>query len=260
MNAHWACLKAEILKGRRSFATWLSLIGTVANVLLFSLFYLFGPADGTLISPINPWRDFILVFFNGIAFMMLPLYVIILCSLVNFQEHRSETWTNLFTLPLSRWKLYWNKQLYILLHFIAAHLLFILGMVLSGLIIGLIKPGTGLLTAAPPLGLIASLGGQTIASVLGLLAFHHWLSWRFRHFIVPLTIGILGFVLSALLSPQWMGSPFFWYSIPLFYMPVATDMLEVPIYAGIGLHLWMSLFFFILFTAIGYWNVARRAV
>jgi hypothetical protein len=260
MSTFRACLQAEILKGKRSFATWLSLFGTGANVLLFSLFYLYGPTQGTPIAQHNPWEPFVLLFFNGIAFMMLPLYVIILTSLINFQEHRSGSWNNLFALPVSRWQLYSSKQLYTLLHFIAAHLLFIAGMLLSGALIGLFRPQSGLLDAWPPPGLIAALAGQTILAILGLLAFHHWISWRFRHFIIPLTIGILGFVLSALLSPMWEGSPFFWYSIPLFYMPVVNDILEVPIYAGVGLHLWMSLFYFLLFTGIGYWNVGRRTV
>jgi hypothetical protein len=260
MRTLWLCLKAEILKGRRSFATWLSLIGTLANVLLFSLFYLYGPVQGTPIQFENPWREFILLFYNGIAFMMLPLYVIILTSLINFQEHRTDSWSNMLTLPVSRWQLYWSKQLYTLLHFACAHLLFILGMLLSGGLIGILAPEKELLTAGPPLDLIAWLGFQTVLAILGLLAFHHWLSWRFRHFIVPLTIGILGFVLSALLSPMWEGSPFFWYSIPLFYMRGVKDTLEVRTYGGLGLHLWMSLLYFFLFTAIGSGNIARREV
>lgn len=257
MRVFWACLKAEVLKGQRSFATWLSLTGTLANVLLFSLFWLFKPTEGTPISDKNPWDEFTLLFFNGIAFMMLPLYVIILTNLINYQEHRSGAWLNLFTLPLSKWPIYWGKQVYTLLHFIAAHALFVIGMVLSGGLIGLLWPSSGLLGSLPSMSLILSLALQTVVSILGLLAFHHWISWRFRQFIIPLTIGILGFVLASLLGPMWTGSPYFWYSTPLLYMPVQMNAVEVPTFLGIGLHLWMSLAFFLGFTVFGYWDVRR---
>jgi hypothetical protein len=257
MSGFQAALKAEIQKGKNSFALWLSLFGTVANVVMFSLYFLFRPAPEGVGVEKAPWEAFIVLFYDSVSFMMLPLYVIILCSLITFQEHRSGSWMNLLSLPLTRWQLYSAKQVYTLLHFVAAHLLFIVSMLLAGLLIGLFYPASGLL-AFPPLGLIALLAAYTILSILGLLAFHAWISWRFSHFIIPLTIGIIGFVLAALLGPEWPGAVGFWYATPIVYMPEWRGLVEYESWGGLGLHYGASLFWFGFFTLIGYWDIRRR--
>lgn len=257
MSPHLLALKAEFLKGRHSFAYWLSLFGTGANVIMFSFYFLFQPNETIGQSLGKDWDGFILLFYNSVSFMMLPLYVIILCSLIAFQEHRSGSWVNLLSLPLSRWHLYWSKQLYTLLHFIAAHTLFIVGMVLAGWFIGLVFPQTGLLSL-PPLGLIVALAFKTVLSILGLLAFHSWMSWRFSHFIIPLTIGIIGFVLAALLGPEWVCAPWFWYASPIIYMPEVIGVVSYPQMLGLSLEYWTSLGWFVLFTTLGYFDIRKR--
>jgi len=257
MSGFQSALKAEFQKGKNSFALWLSLFGTVANVLMFSLYFLFRPESGSEGMERTPWEEFIVLFYDSVSFMMLPLYVIILCSLITFQEHRSGSWINLMSLPLTRWQLYWGKQVYILLHFMAAHLLFVFGMLLAGFLIGLLFPASGLLDL-PPFRLIASLATYTILSILGLLAFHAWVSWRFSHFIIPLTIGIIGFVLAAILGPEWPGAVGFWYATPIVYMPDWRGVVAYGSWAGIGIHYWASLLWFGVFTLIGYLDIRGR--
>lgn len=249
-------LKAEIRKSRNSFAVWLSLAGTLANAAIFFALSLWDDQRWAT-GGVNPWDAYVTGFFDGIAFMMLPLYVIILCTLVTFMEHRQGMWTNLLTLPVSRWQLYWNKQLFILLLFVAAHLLFIVVMLISGLILGLIKPSTGLLSFWPHFGQLAWLAFLTITSILGLLALHYWISLRFQAFIVPLTIGIIGFVTVSILGPEKWYLHLIPYAHPIQFMPDFKGEILLPRFAGLPISIWMSIIYFWLFTLLGYLDFRR---
>ncbi len=256
MYDFWPALLAEIRKAKGSFAVWLSLAGAVANVFIFLGISLWtidwaGTAG-------QPWRAYILAHYEGIAFMMLPLYVVILASLVAVQEHQPGMWSQLFTLPLSRGAIYFGKLFFVLLLFLAAHLLFILGMLASGLAAGLLAPASGLLEAAPSPGLIGLLAAKTFVSILGLLAFQYWLSLRFRHFIVPLTIGILGFVGVSIMGPDWPGANYLFYAYPIQFMPDFTgDIAPLPRWGGRLPGEWLSIGYFLLFGWLGYLDVRR---
>lgn len=210
---------AEIQKGRNSFAVWLSLVGTVANAVMLFLLMWWDASKWEESSFQNPWQTYVVGHYEGIAFMMLPLYVIILASLVTFMEHRRQMWIQLNTLPVERWKIYQAKQVYILLLFIAAHILFILAFLLTGFLLGIIKPDTGLLNHWPDGMQILELAGKTVFSILALLSLQYGLSMKFGHFIIPLTIGILGFVLASLLGPAWGYAFLNPYAYPIHFMP-----------------------------------------
>ena len=246
------CLKGEVLKSRNSFAVGLSLVGTVANVLLFFSLELFrGPR---VLTTDNPWNGYVQNHYAGIALMMLPLYVIILTSLVAFMEHRRQTWGQLLLLPVSRWNLYASKLAFTLGLFVVAHLLFIVGMLLSGGILGLVRPDSRLLTIGPDWSMIGQLARQTVVSILGLMALHYWLSLRFRHFIIPLTIGILGFVAVSLLGPDWTYLWLVPYGPPTQFMPALEGRVGAE---AVWLSQWTSALYFVLFTAIGFWDWKR---
>ena len=238
-------------------AVWLSLAGTAANVLLFLGLHL---AGGQVVGGFTAsgWEHYIANHYEGIAFMMLPLYVIILCSLVFLMEHRSEMWVQLYTLAISPRQVYLGKLAFLFLLFLGAHLLFILGMLFSGLLFGLLRPASGLLDGLPDLGQIAELSARTVLSILGLMGLHAWLSFRFKAFIVPLLIGILGYVVAGLLGTGW-----YWQ----FLNPYAPGFLFMPRYKGEAIipHLgWfsgaelMSIAYLGLFTALAFITLKRR--
>ncbi|MCB0582851.1 MAG: ABC transporter permease [Phaeodactylibacter sp.] len=259
MHTFLSCLNAELRKNRNSMAVWLSLAGTAANVLLFLGLHL---VDGELGGGFSAgsWREYITNHYAGIAFMMLPLYVIILCSLAFQMEHRQEMWVQLHTLPVAPQQVYLGKLAFLLLLFVGAHLLFILGMLLSGLLFGLIGPANKLLEELPSLGQIAGLSARTVLSILGLMGLHAWLSFRFSTFIVPLLIGILGYVVAGLLGADWPWQ---------FLNPYAPSFLFMPRYEGeiaAGQLGWlsaaelMSLAYLGLFTALALRALNRRRV
>lgn len=257
MRPFLICLKAEVLKSRNSMAVWLSLVGTAANLLIFlGLHLLGGQVAGGFAA--SDWRQYIINHYDGIAFMMLPLYVIILCSLVFLMENRSAMWVQLRALPISPRQVYLGKLGFLLLLFLAAHLLFIIGMVLTGFLYGFLRPETELMGSLPPPGLIAELAARTFLSILGLMGLHAWLSLRFRAFIVPLLIGILGYVVAGLLGTDWQWQ---------FLNPYAPGFLFMPLFKGEALagHLgWfspaeaMSIAYLGIFTAFAFRDMEQK--
>ena len=246
-------LIAEIHKGRHSFAWWLSWVGTIANAIMLFILMWWDEAKWEESTFENPWQTYVVGHYEGIAFMMLPLYVIILASLVTFMEHRRQMWVQLYTLPVERWKIYFSKQLYTLLLFIAAHFLFILALLFTGGILGIIKPDTGLLHSWPDGIQIMELAGKTIFSILALLSLQYGLSVRFRHFIIPLTIGILGFVLASLLGPDWEYAYLNPYAYPIHFMPEYLDQTDNG-----GIIFWIiNLMYFIGFNFI-FFSITKK--
>ena len=259
MDVFVAALRAEILKSRNSFAVWLSVLGTIGNMIIFFLINWFNFGPHLFGGEASDWEVYILNHYEGIAFMMLPLYVIILATLLTFMEHRSGTWALLMSLPSSRATVYSAKLAFGLLLFIAAHLFFVMGLFLSGLLTSLLHPELSMPIPAFPVKIIAILAIKTVFSIIALLGLHFWISLRFRHFIIPLTIGILGFVFTSILSPafpyQWLNP----YAFPICYMPAQLEMIELPSVGFWNLHDGMSMLWGLLFWCLGVWEVQRAA-
>jgi hypothetical protein len=248
---------AEFIKAKHSFAVWLSLFGTLANVLLFFSLHWLNPGKW---RGEGHWEDYILNFYEGVAFMMLPLYVVILAALVSFMEHRRGMWTHLFVLPLNRSQLYVGKLIYLLFHFLAAHLLFILGMLASGYLLGWLDPSYHFWEDRLPVFLIGTLAAKTFLSILGLLSLQYWLSLRFNHFIIPLTIGILGFVAVALLGADWPHISYIPFAPPVLYMQVFRGELILETWGPFSLAEVASMGFFLLFLIIGLIDFSQKRV
>ena len=242
---------AEIIKSKNSFAVWLSLFGTLGNTIIFFLINWFDLGPQQFGNGETDWVVFILNHFEGIAFMMLPLYVIILATLITFMEHRSGTWALIMTLPEQRAMVYLSKFIFGLLLFVAAHVLFVVSLFGSGLLMSLIHPDYSMPLWDFPLWLVIKLAAKTILSVFALLALHCWISLRFNHFIVPLTIGILGFVFTSILSPafpyQWINP----YAYPICYMPFHNGAITLPAWGFWRLHDGMSLAWGFVFIFLG---------
>ena len=96
-----------------------------------------------------------------------------------------------------------------------------------------------------------------------MIGFQYWLSQRWSNFIIPIGIGLLGFILSLILLNN---------SELIAYVPHAYPsmmMLKYGFYQSIlGLDEmgpltnieWYSLACFFLFIALGYWEESRKSI
>jgi hypothetical protein len=243
---------AEWQKAKGSMALWLAVLGTVFNVFLF--------AGVALVQhpPDLNWSAYLAIHYQGISTMMLPLFVIILCSLVHDLEHRNGHWELLQTSPVAPGALYLSKWIFMLQLFVVAHIVFVLGLLGTGFALGWLIDDFIALRQKPDWSELLQLIGLTIASVLGILSVHHWLSLAFSRFIVPLTIGILGFVVTLLL--QNGGWDYLWllpYAPPLEYVRY-WEQLPQPTWLGIYSGIWVSFGYGALALIGGYFWFLRR--
>jgi hypothetical protein len=260
MPSFSALLRAETRKARNSFVVWLTVLGTLGNMLIFAVLSWFNLGDHAFGTGQTDWEVYVLNHYDGIAFLMLPLFVIILATLLQVMEHRAGTWALLMSLPSSRGHVYLSKLVFGLLLFVVAHLLFIVGFLFSGLLLGVLRADLSLALLDFPLVLVLVLATKTVLSILALFALHLWLGLRFPQFIIPLTIGILGFVLSSLLSPafpyQWLNP----YAYPICYMPHHHGAITLPTLGFWSLHDGMSVFWAILLGLGGVADLRRMAI
>src|ERR1700722_12734080 len=98
----------ELVKLKNTFALWLTLFGALFLPLLLFTTYLFEAKEFLPAPNVNPWYDYLLRTFNGCCFFSLGFILLIIGLILNI-EHKANSWKHLFTLPVSRRKLYFNK-------------------------------------------------------------------------------------------------------------------------------------------------------
>lgn len=246
------CFEAEVRKAQNSLAFWLSFLGTSGIIIAFFGILLLGTENFLPTEDESPWKNFFMVYYEGTAFMLLPLFAIITAALVCYVEYSNGMWKQLLISTASRTHIYLSKLLLTYLMIIAAHLYFIILMLLSGLLLGFLRPELQLYQSFPDLLFLGKLAYKTILSVGSMLAIQFWISMRFRSFIVALGAGVIGFVLSSLLVDSWAHSTYLPYTYPLLYLKpehLHTGLSTIEIY-NIVLFLLCTLFGLIDFQKI----------
>ncbi|MEK6478462.1 ABC transporter permease [Catalinimonas sp. 4WD22] len=247
-------LEAEILKAKNSLALWLSLLGTTGIIVAFFFIILFGTENFVPSGEAHPWRHFFLAYYEGTAFMLLPLFAIIIATLVCYVEYSNNMWKHLLISTANRSELYLSKLLLTYLMIITAHFLFIILMLISGVILGLIRPDLKLFNTAPDMIFLFKLAFKTIISIGAMLSIQFWVSIRFRSFIVALGVGVIGFVLSSLLIDGWDYVIFIPYTYPLLYLRevyLEHWLSSVEIY---------SIIYFLLCTVLGLFDFQKMTM
>lgn len=257
MSTFLNSLQAEILKAKNSFAFWLAWIGTSGIAVAFFLIQAFSPEPSTLSDTDNPWHHFVDAYYAGSNFMLLPLFIIIIASLVTFMEHRAGMWKHLFVLNVPYWHLYASKLIFLVLLFMAAHFYFITLMLLSGAVLGMLQPARGLSDASPDFLQVFTLGIKTVLSILGLLAVQYWISMRFRSFIVPLGVGVISFVIATILVENSTWALYVPHAHPLLYTQGYPESLSVAQMRMVSEVEMVSMLYFMLFGILGYVDTRR---
>jgi ABC-2 type transport system permease protein len=124
------------------------------------------------------------------AVFLFPMSIALLTAAVAQIEYRSHAWDHLFALPIPRPRLFAAKTIVVVTAAIGmtllAMLLTALGGVVGGALTGHFPQGEiAISTLAYKIALF--LTGSTLA-----LALQLWVSLRFRNFVVPLAIGVIG--------------------------------------------------------------------
>jgi lantibiotic transport system permease protein len=177
-------ISVEAIKLRRSLALALCLAAPacVAFICLLFLVSKKGP---------SPWHG---LFGEGLAlwaYFMLPMSVTALTVLIAQIEHGPRMWNYILAHPVPRWRIF------------AAKAIIAIGMaaLMTGLFLAmLIAVGFGwsaampekTLTGVAPFGPLVQAMGYIFLASFALVAVQLWVALRFRSFVPPLTLGIMG--------------------------------------------------------------------
>lgn len=214
MTAFARLMHVELLKLRRTLAFRLALLMPLSVVLLGLLLFIGRPGDRLPSS-----ESFLLNTTSSWAMLVQPLLVAVICALVHALEHRAGGWRRLYVLPVSRMQVYLAK----LLTCTALLLLATLTLVAATWTVATAMWAVGRLSGEPlALAHLAAVHGRALLAVLGVLAIQHVISMRFRSFVVPLALAMVG-TLSLLTMVQ---SETYWRFNPWTYGVIAANMLD----------------------------------
>ncbi len=257
MTTATAVFQTELIKAKNTLALWLVIIGAAFVPTLFFLVYInrwerFVPPAGQ-----NPWTLFFQTNFRTASFLFIPLFIILLCSLIVNIEHKSNAWKHLLTLPVSKGSLFLNKLLSILLLSLACYVLFMVFMLVSASLLGVFKPKLGFWNATPNLVELLKVAAKSFVSSLGVLAIHYWLSLRFKNMFVSIGIGLMCVITVTILVGRWDKTVFIPYTYTaLTAMPFAAPKWNSSPYF-LDYHEWFSLGYFVVLTLASYLDFTR---
>ena len=213
-------LTAEILKLRNSLALLLCVSAPIFVMVICVLIGLHGdkpmPLDRYAMTGAAFW-----------AFAMLPMTVTALSVLMAQMEHGPRTWDHLLALPGARPWLFLSKAL-VMLALVAAMSGWLFALLLAGAkFVGAVHPVVGALDVNELATTLARMGA---ASVL-MCVLQLWVALRFRSFVPPLVLGIVGTFIAVAAASAREGAYFPWL-MPLHILSTDLEMQRMALTIG----------------------------
>lgn len=255
--AHYtSSIKNETIKLKRTFALWLTLISAIFIPAIFFLYYILKhdklvPAEG-----VNPWDDFIVnqIFAAG---PLIPLFTVLITSLIIQLEHKSSAIKHLFAMPIPKWSVYFGKLSVVIGMVMFTYLLFFVFILLNGTIQGVVHGKLNFLEYAPDFTKFIKLLFRSFIAILGIVAIQYWLSFRIKNFIIPLGIGIL-LVMTGMIIYKAEESLYFPYAYNMLSLfPVDKDITNMYWFPTVSYY---SLGYFVLFSTLGFLSIKRMNI
>ncbi|OJV22548.1 MAG: hypothetical protein BGO21_05160 [Dyadobacter sp. 50-39] len=236
---------SELIKLRRTFAFWLTVLGAAIIPLTMLITYVYNwhmfiPASGA-----NPWAEMYARAFNGIILFM-PLYIILLIGLTYHLEYKANAWKHLFVLPVSKRALFLGKYLIVLTMVFSFMTLFLLFTWIAGGLVGFYKAELGFRRHNPDVFTVLDFSIKVLIAVLAIISIHFWLGLKIRNLVSVLGIGLAGMALAILMNGRGGYADFFPYAYPIMlmnYVPSSPD-------AYLERFHWVSLTYFALFSLL----------
>ncbi|GAA4392632.1 ABC transporter permease [Hymenobacter koreensis] len=250
-------LLADALKLRRTAALRLALgLATLPVLVIFLVFYFRGAS--LLTAGQSPWVPYLHNAWRTEVTLLLPLFVVLLTSLVVQVEHRSSAWKHLHTLPVTRGVLFFSKLLVLLGLSLLAQVLHAVLLLLTGWLLGLLQPDLGFQLHAAPVAAVATAVLKIYAGTAGILAVQYVASLAWRSFVVPIALGLAGTVL-ALTVLRIAHADLLPYGAPLLtWRTFAADGPALLVPATLAPHEWISLVWVALMLVFGPLWLRRR--
>jgi hypothetical protein len=160
-------------------------------------------------SASTPWLWFgrqTIIFWS---FLMLPLFITLETALIGGLEHSGNNWKHPFVQPVPRSAVYTSKLASGMALIALSQLMLFLYILLSGWLLGLLRPDTGLNTA-PPAQVILGYAAIAYVSSWLLISLHTYVGIRWKNFVVAMSFGIVMTVAGFLILNSRLANFYPW--------------------------------------------------
>ena len=192
-------LRSEGLKARRTIAGYLTLAAAFTPVIGMLDLFLDGVEPRHRATIFN---DMFTTRFGMTGALSLPIFIILVCTLLPQIEYKNNTWKQLLSSPQTKWNIFLAKFIniqFFILFFLAINQVLVL---VSAVILHLNEPALNILNQPLNGSQIAITLANSYVSLLAISAIQFWLGLRFRNFIVSTGIGIALWFAGSLLVIQ----------------------------------------------------------
>jgi len=258
VSFYWPSIKNEVVKLKRTFALWLSIISALFIPVIYFFYYLLKyesliPKDG-----VNPWNSFISQQINNASPLLIPMFIVLVTSLVVQIEHKALGIKHLFTLPIPKWSVYFGKLIVVIGLVLFTYILFISLALLGGYIVGGIHKELQFWEFTPDLHRYIKLLFRSFTGVLGIVGLQFWLSFRIKNFIIPVGIGLILFITGLIVfrAEEAIYFPYAYSMLSLFSMR-GEDITALVWLPSISIY---SLGYFLIFSIIGFLDIRRMNI
>jgi lantibiotic transport system permease protein len=254
-NSFLRSLSCEWMKTRRTAAVRLALFGAILIPFIMTIAQLSFPDKMSFnANPESFWIKLYIHSWEFMAVLLLPFGIILITSMLIQIEVRNNTWKQTLITPQSLTVIFLSKLSIISFLLILFFLVFNFSIIVSGILPGVLHSKIDIPNQWPPLVKIANDMAAMWLTSLPLLGLQYTISLRFNNFIIPISIG-LGCIIAGIFALQWKNGfliPFAYSSFHFMTMS-GQEKFKFPydIY-------WLSLLWFILFSAIGYISFLYR--
>lgn len=248
--------KNEFKKLKSTFAFWLTIISALFIPIIYLIYYLLKYKSLIPDEGVNPWDKFLVNQIRGAAPLLVPLFIVLVTSLIVQIEHKSSSIKHLFALPVPKWSIYFGKLTAVIFTIATAYILFFTFMIIVGYTVGIIHSDLKMLSFKPDFSEAIKLLFRSYIATLGIVGLQFWLSFRIRNFIIPLGIGMVLIVTGLIIyrAPEAIYFPYGYNMLSLFPIAVDNDMGNMLWFPTVSLY---SIGYFILFSILGYVDIKR---
>ena len=187
--------RSELLKTKRTASWYFAIIIAIIVSVIFVL-----TVAGNDSSPkINPWTAIFNEEFKSLNLLVLPLFTILVCTLLPQIEYRNNTWKQVHASPQKIVHIYLSKFLMVQALLVLFLVIFLASAVLCALLCAIAHPSLLLLETAPDWYALVQKTIQTYVSILAVSVIQFNLGLILKNFIAPIATGFLLWLLGNVL-------------------------------------------------------------
>mgnify|MGYP005991360023 CR=1 FL=1 len=256
LSFYISSIKNELIKLKRTFAFWLTIISAIVFPFLFFIAYFLKHKAQIPKAGINPWEKFMTIQIENSIPFLIPMFIVLITSLIMQIEHKSLGIKHLFTLPVPKWSIYLGKLTIVIFAIITTYVYYYIAILLSGTLLGLIHPDLAFLDFQPEHVKYIKILSNSLLASLGIVGIQFWLSFKVKNFIIPLGVGMFLAIIGIIIS-QAAQSIYFPYSFSVLSVSLGD---KVPLILGVSSITVYSTICFLITSLLGYVHIKNSNI